>query len=172
MHNFLLITGLLLVLLACITSSWATVTQEINIGKTNISDTQNIGLWNKCWSADYNDGKLDIISKCKSNSDMPNINKNDIYIVRILSILSIIFAVVALVEASVSRISEKIVAILAGISTIFSITTLVYFSLRIKNKIDNSSLGLSFYIQIIGTILLALGTLFHTKLHNESDQFH
>lgn len=163
MHNYILLLGTMLVLLACLSVSWTTVTNEINIGDSSISDETHIGLWNRCWSADLNKGELDIVSRCKSIVDMPELDKNDVNLVRILSIISIILGVIAVIEGSISRIPPVVVVVFAALSTLFAIATMVYFVVKIQGKISNSSLGVTFYIQILGTILLAVGTIVHTN---------
>lgn len=163
MHNFILILGAFLILLACLTPSWVTISKTPEIGgKSDITIDHDIGLWKNCWSGKYKD-KLSINSKCTSTSDMLVLKKTDVYIVQTLAILTAICAVGAAVEGSLSRFSNRSVTIIAGIATIFAIATIVYFSIAIHGNIHDSSMGISFYTQILGTVLLAMGTLFHAK---------
>ena len=122
----------------------------------------HVGLWKNCWSSTLKD-EVYVRAKCNSTADMIQLSKNDVYIVQVLAVLTAICAVGAAVEGSLSRFSNRSVTIIAGIATIFAIATIVYFSIAIHGNIHDSSMGISFYTQILGTVLLAMGTLFHAK---------
>ena len=173
MHHFAMVFGLFLVIIACISNSWIVVKADAPKLKSHLMG--EVGLWNSCGVLDFNN-QADIYG-CKSTTDKSNylarnLSNSDIYVLRTMSIITILVALTAVVLVfNPNYANNKIITMLMMAAALLSLVTLVYFHLRIGTTINitsfgnSSKYGFAFYSQILGSLLLILATGLHFRNH-------
>ena len=167
MHHFAMVFGLFLVIIACISNSWIVVKDDAPKLKSHLMG--EVGLWNSCGVLDFNN-QADIYG-CKSTTDKSNylarnVNNSDIYVVRTMSIITILVALTAVVLVfNPNYANNKIITMLMMAAALLSLVTLVYFYTRIWNIINSTSskFGFAYYSQILGSLLLILAAIMKAR---------
>ena len=167
MHHFAMVFGLFLVIIACISNSWIVVKADAPKLKSHLMG--EVGLWNSCGVLDFNN-QADIYG-CKSTTDKSNylarnVNNSDIYVVRTMSIITILVALTAVVLVfNPNYANNKIITMLMMATALLSLVTLVYFYTRIWNiiNITSSKFGFAYYSQILGSLLLILAAIMKAR---------